>query len=177
MRSPKSAFLQPKAFFMRKISLSLLLAVLLPLTGFSADVPVQKPTSEAPKQELKEPFNVMTSTEQTETGINKLSPAEQNALAQWWNRKKNAPSKDITKELTLSEITDGGKTLVLSDGAKLYLSSSVKKKIAKWNVGDKIGIGASGRKGSLTIYHMATGRKIKVKREQAPRQTETPAKS
>jgi hypothetical protein len=155
---------------MKKTCFSFILAMLLPLTCVADDTPVPEP--QPPKQELKEPFNSMTPTEQTETGIKKLSTAEQEALSHWWKRKKAAPSSDVSKEVTLSEILDNGKCIVLSDGTKLYLSSSVKKKISKWKVGDKIGIGEPGHRGSLTIYHLATGRKVKVKRDQAPRHAE-----
>lgn len=141
----------------------------LSVGAFCADAPEVK-TEVAPQKEeaLKSPFNMMTPSEQTETGIKKLSGGEQEALANWWAKQKNHPQVKIVKEVTLSAIQDDGKYIVLSDGTRLSISKSNRKKIAKWVVGDKIGIGEPGRRGSLTLYHMATGHKVKATRDQAP---------
>lgn len=130
----------------------------------------------APKEELSSPFNIMTLAEQTETGIKKLSTAEQEALAKWWEKQKNHPRLNISKEETLTAMQDHGKYIVLSDGTRLSLNKSDRKKVSKWNIGDKIGIGEAGRRGALTIYHMPTGQKVKAKRDQAPEKTSEKSK-
>jgi hypothetical protein len=137
--------------------------------AFCADTPEAKTEQPAaPKVELKAPFNMMTPAEQTSTGINKLSGPEQEALGQWWAKQKNHPQLQIAKEVTLTAVQDDGKYIVLSDGTRLTLAKSYRKKVAKWIVGDKIGIGEAGRRGAVTLYHMPTGHKIKAKRDQAP---------
>ena len=137
--------------------------------AFSSETPQQKvDQSETKKVELKGLFSTMTQEEQTVTGVTKLSSSEQEALIKWWTNQKNHPRLQISKEVTLSAIQDDGKYIVLSDGTRLSLTKSFRKKVSKWAVGDKIGIGELGRRGTLTIYHMATGRKIKAHREQAP---------
>jgi hypothetical protein len=127
--------------------------------------------AEAPKVQLREPFNRMTPTEVTNTGIGKLSAGEQDALATWWNQHKGLshPHK-ITKEVTISSIPEEGKVIELSDGSKISFSSSNHKKVSRWAVGDVIGIGESGRRGAITLYHMSSGQKVKGKRDQAPQQ-------
>ena len=124
-----------------------------------------------PKVQLKEPFNRMTPNELSNTGIQKLSSGEQEALVKWWNFHKNpAHQHNITKEVTISTIDAEGKHLELSDGSKITFCSSVRKKVARWVVGDTLGLGEVGKRGSITLYHMASGQKVKGKREQAPQQ-------
>lgn len=142
-------------------------------TMYGADVP--QPKAETPastaapaRYELRAPYNSMTTVEAAETGIQKLSPSEQEALSSWFCKQKHHPKLSVSKEVPLTAIQESGKYLVLGDGTRLSLSKSSRKKISKWSVGDKIGIGESGRRGSLTIYHMATGQKVKVTRDQTP---------
>lgn len=140
-----------------------------PLVGEDAPAPKKEQQGEAPKVELKAPFHLMTPAEQTETGIKKLTPDEQNALAKWWQKQKcSADRHTITKEVSISAIQDEGKRLAFDDGTTATLSSSARKKSARWAVGDKIGYGELGKRGSITLYHMASGQKVKGKREQAP---------
>lgn len=141
-------------------------------TVYGGDTPQQKAevpsTTTIVKYELKAPFNSMTTAEAAETGIQKLSPSEQESLFSWFNKQKHHPKLSVSKEVSLTAIQENGKYLVLSDGTRLSLCKSSRKRISKWTVGDKIGIGESGRRGSLTIYHMATGQKVKVTRDQTP---------
>ena len=126
---------------------------------------------ENPKVELKDPFNKMTPTERLNTGIEKLSAGEQEALRSWWNQHKGSSHEHhITKEVTLTAIADEGKHIELSDGSKISFSSSCRKKVHRWAVGDAIGIGESGRRGAITLYHMPSGQKVRGKRDQAPQQ-------
>jgi len=119
---------------------------------------------------LQEPFIAMTKAEQKATGIAKLNADEQVALVKWMKEYKEqpAPNSASPKEVTISEILDGGKIMVFSDGTKLTFDSSARKKLKNWAVGDKIGLGAPGRRGGLSIYHISTGIKVKGFREQAP---------
>lgn len=129
---------------------------------------------EAPKVRLAESFAKMTAGELIDTGVQKLSLAEQNALVSWWNKSKaSSHHYSITKEVTITSIAEEGKHIILSDGSKLSLNSSSRKKIARWSVGDTLGLGEAGKRGSLTVYHMASGQKVKAKREQAPQQKPT----
>jgi hypothetical protein len=153
---------------MKKHIFTTIILSCLSVGAYCADAPETKTESPAQKEELKSPFNVMTPSEQTETGVKKLSGSEQEALVKWWAKQKNHPQLQISKEVTLTAIQDDGKYIVLSDGTRLSVAKSTRKKIAKWVVGDKIGIGEAGRRGALTLYHMATGHKVKVKRDQAP---------
>ncbi len=153
---------------------SLLCAPLL----FSSQQIMSEEAPAAPSQEvkadvssLKEPFCKMTPSEQTRTGIQKLSPAEQEALAAWWcQHKTTSHQHNITKEVAITSIASDGKNMILSDGSKISFSSSMRKKVARWAVGDKLGFGDTGKRGSVTVYHMASGQKVKAKREQAPTQ-------
>jgi hypothetical protein len=120
------------------------------------------------KQELRAPFHAMTTEDQEKTGIRKLTPKEQDALVSWWNLRKSIPTQDISQEFTIAEIQDGGKSITLNEGSKISFASSERKKTSKWVVGDTVGIMRTGRKGSLTLYHVASGQKVKGKREQAP---------
>ena len=131
------------------------------------------PVTEAPvKVQLADPFSKMSPAELSDTGIQKLSMAEQKSLASWWNHLKVSSSHhhSITKEVAISSISDEGKHIVLDDGSKLSLDSSARKKVGRWAVGDTLGLGEPGKRGSVSVYHMASGQKIKAKREQAPQQ-------
>ena len=150
-----------------------LIAALLCLPAFSSPILGDEPANkdEPAKVQLADPFNKMTPGEASDTGIQKLSMAEQKSLASWWNRlKTSSHHHSITKEVTIASIADEGKHIVLDDGSKLSLASSARKKVSRWVVGDKLGLGENGKRGSVTIYHMASGQKIKAKREQAPQQ-------
>lgn len=120
---------------------------------------------------LKEPFCRMTPGERMSTGIHKLTPSEQEALITWWSHQKSTSHQhSISKEVTISSISNADRSMALSDGSKISFSKSVYKKVARWVVGDTLGFGDSGKRGSVTIYHMASGQKVKAKREQAPKQ-------
>ena len=150
-----------------------LIAALLCLPAFSTPVFSDEPANkdESVKVQLADPFNKMTPGEVSDTGIQKLSMAEQKSLTSWWNRQKTTSHHhSITKEVTIASIADEGKHIVLDDGSKLSLSSSAKKKVSRWAVGDKLGLGEHGKRGSVNVYHMTSGQKIKAKREQAPQQ-------
>lgn len=150
-----------------------LIAALLCLPAFSSPVLGDEPVNkdESAKVQLADPFNKMNPGEISDTGIQKLSMAEQKSLASWWSRQKTASHHNsITKEVTIASIADEGKHIVLDDGSKLSFSSSARKKVGRWAVGDKLGLGQPGKRGSVTIYHMASGQKVKAKREQAPQQ-------
>lgn len=126
--------------------------------------------SDQPKEELHSPFNMMSPEEQKQTGIKKLSGSEQDALCTWMQKQKTAATHHpISKEVTITSIMDEGKRMMLSDGTAIGFSSSARKKTTHWAVGDKLGIGSNGRKGSLTLYHLASGQKVKAKRDQAPK--------
>jgi hypothetical protein len=126
-------------------------------------------TVEPSKVQMKEPFQRMTPGEMASTGIQKLSPTEQDALATWWNQHKTSSHQHhITKEVSITSIANEGKNVVLSDGSKISFSSSVRKKVSRWALGDKLGLGEAGKRGSVTVYHIASGQKVKAKREQAP---------
>ena len=145
------------------------LCLTLPLVGDDGATPKKEETTEQPKLELKAPFTLMTPAEQAETGITKLTPAEQEALVKWWHKQRCAPDRHtITKEVTIASIQDEGKRLTFDDGTSVTLCSSYRKKTARWAVGDKIGFGEPGKRGSVSLYHMATGQKVKAKRDQAP---------
>ena len=126
-------------------------------------------SSDSAKAQLKEPFSKMTSAEMTSTGIQKLSPAEQEALAKWWcQHKSSSHQHHISKEVTITSIANEGKNMILSDGSKISFAASARKKVSRWVVGEKLGLGEPGKRGSVSIYHMASGQKVKGKREQAP---------
>ena len=147
----------------------------LPVLCLFGDEPVA--SAEPVKVQLADPFNKMSPSEVSDTGIQKLSLAEQKALTSWWNHLKVSPHhRSVTKEVAITSISDDGKRIVLDDGSKLTLSSSTKKKVGKWAVGDTLGLGDPGKRGSVTIYHMASGQKIKAKREQAPQQNSSDKK-
>ena len=153
----------------------LLIAALFCVPAFSSlllsDEPVKENKEETTKVQLADPFNKMTPAEASDTGIQKLSMAEQKSLASWWNRQKNSfHHHSITKEVAIATIADEGKQIILDDGSKLSFSSSARKKVGRWVVGDKLGLGEHGKRGSVNVYHMASGQKIKAKREQAPQQ-------
>jgi hypothetical protein len=127
------------------------------------------PKSEA-KVPLKDPFSSMSSDEQAKAGIAKLTPEEQEFLAKWWYQHKASPHRQhIHKEITITAIQDGGKLVTFSDGSTLSFSSSKCKKTSLWAVGDTVGIGGHGKKGAVILYHMASGTKVKGKREQSPK--------
>ena len=152
---------------------SLLIAALVCVSALSSPLVGDESTNkeEPAKVQLADPFNKMTSGDLSDTGIQKLSMAEQKSLASWWNRlKTSSHHHSITKEVAIASIADGGKHIVLDDGSKLSLSSSTNKKVSCWAVGDKIGLGEPKKRGSVTVYHMASGQKVKAKREQAPQQ-------
>jgi hypothetical protein len=157
-----------------------LIATLLCLPVFSSPLlgdEAAAATEEPAKVQLADPFNKMTTGELSDTGIQKLSVAEQKSLASWWNRlKSSSHHHSITAELSISSIADEGKHIVLDDGSKLSLSSSARKKVSRWAVGDKLGLGEHGKRGSVSIYHMASGQKVKAKREQAPQQKSSETK-
>lgn len=125
--------------------------------------------SESAKASLKEPFQKMTSAEISNTGIQKLTPSEQEALVKWWGQHKSSSHQHhISKEVSITSIANDGKNMILSDGSKISFSSSAHKKVSRWVVGDKLGLGDPGKRGSVAVYHMASGQKVKGKREQAP---------
>jgi hypothetical protein len=122
------------------------------------------------KMALKDPFSSMTSAELTKTGIAKLTLEEQEALTKWWYQHKASPHRQhVNKEVTVTAMRDDGKYVTFSDGSTLSFSSDKRKKTSQWAVGDTIGIGENGRKGAVTLYHMASGAKVKGKREQSPK--------
>ncbi len=124
---------------------------------------------------VREPFSRMSPTELTSTGIQKLSLNEQEALVAWWGQHKNSSHQHtISKEVSISSIGADTKSMIVSDGSKISFNKSMWKKVVRWAVGDKIGFGDSGKRGSVTIYHMASGQKVKAKREQAPKQSSSP---
>jgi hypothetical protein len=126
--------------------------------------------TESQSSNLKEPFCRMTPAEQTSSGIQKLNLSEQEALINWWNHHKpSSHQHNITKEVTISSISNEGKNMILSDGSKISFTSSMRKKVGRWVVGDKLGLGEPGKRGSVSIYHIASGQKVKAKREQAPK--------
>lgn len=153
-----------KKFLILCVSMCFMSSIVLSEEDFSQKTEQPAPPKDVPKA----PFNLMTQAEQAATGIKKLTQSEQEALIKWWTEQKNHPQPHISKEVSLSAVQEEGKYLVLSDGTRLSLAKSNRKKIKKWAVGDKIGIGEPGRRGTLTIYHMATGRKVKARRDQAP---------
>ena len=133
--------------------------------------PSKETKAESPKTNLKEPFCKMTPAEQTSTGIQKLTSSEQDSLVKWWSQHKSSSHQhNITKEVTIATISGEGKNMTLSDGSRISFGSSARKKVGRWVVGDKLGLGDPGKKGSVSIYHMASGQKVKAKREQAPKQ-------
>lgn len=164
---------------MKKYILPCIVSGLLMTTAYAEEVaskPAETtPQQEAPQkketsqQELRAPFCAMTPEDREKTGITKLTAKEQDALVNWWNLRKSIPSHAISQEFTISEIKENGKSIVLSDGSRISFASSERKKTSKWAVGDAVGTMASGRKGSLTLYHMASGQKVKGKRDQAPK--------
>jgi hypothetical protein len=157
----------------------LLVAALVCVPALSSPLFGDEPANkeETAKVQLAEPFNAMTPGDLSDTGIQKLSMAEQKSLASWWNRlKTSSHHHSITKEVTISSITDDGKHIVLDDGSKLTLTSPTHKKLGRWAVGDKLGLGEPKKRGSVTVYHMASGQKVKAKREQAPVQKATDSK-
>jgi hypothetical protein len=142
------------------------------------EAPARDSKESAPKVILKEPFSRMTPTDLVNTGIQKLSSGEQEALVKWWNQRRFSTSQHhITKEASITSIADGGKYIMLSDGTKISFSSSCRKKIGRWAVDDVIGLGEPGKRGSVTLYHMANGQKVKGKREQAPQKKDSTDKS
>ena len=141
----------------------------LPVFALADDAPAVK--EEPVKVQLAEPFSKMSPNELSDTGVQKLSLAEQKSLASWWNRfKTSSHHHSITKELAIASVSDEGKRFVLDDGSKLILSSSERKKVGRWSVGDILGLGEPKKRGSVNVYHMASGQKVKAKREQAPQQ-------
>jgi hypothetical protein len=155
----------------------LLVALLSSSTLFCAEEEAQvqkKPVY----QELKEPFNSMSVEEQKETGIAKLTSIEQSALIRWLegDTAKKEESNNDAQEVTITEIQEGGKVVFFSDGMKLTFDLAGRKKTKNWEVGDKIGIGGTGRRGALNVYHLATGAKVKGHRDQAPTEEVTLAR-
>jgi hypothetical protein len=138
--------------------------------AFGEETPAT-PSKESQAATLKEPFCRMTPSEQTSSGIQKLSAGEQDALIKWWSQHKTSSHQhNITKEVSIASIANESKNMVLSDGSKISFTSSMRKKVSRWVVGDKIGLGEAGKRGSVSIYHIASGQKVKAKREQAPKQ-------
>jgi len=147
----------------------LLVALLSSSSLFCAEEEAQAPKKPV-YQELKEPFNSMSVEEQKETGIAKLTSTEQSALIRWLegDKAKKEESKSDAQEVAITEIHDGGKVVFFSDGMKLTFDPAGRKKTKNWEVGDKIAIGGTGRRGALNVYHLATGAKVKGHRDQAP---------
>jgi len=150
--------------------LLLLMLVSTSVGGFgneSTQVQETKPVYE----ELKAPFNSMSLQEQRETGVAKLTGNEQSALIAWLEgdkTKQEEESNDGAQKVIITEILDGGKVIFFSDGTELSFDSSGRKKTKGWKVGDEIGIGGTGRRGGLNIYHLSSGVKVKGYRDQAP---------
>lgn len=140
------------------------------LLGTETPAPVKETsTSEPQKPQLKEPFSRMTPAEMASTGIQKLTSTEQEALAKWWYQHKiSSHQHAIAKEVSITSIASDGKTMVLSDGSKISFGASARKKVMRWSVGDKLGLGEPGKRGAVAIYHLASGQKVNGKREQAP---------
>ncbi len=129
-------------------------------------------------QELKEPVSSMSTEEQKETGVAKLTSTEQSDLISCpkGDKSKKEESNSDAQEVTITEIQGSGKVIFFSDGMKLTFDPAGRKKTKNWEVGDKIGIGGTGRRGALNVYHLATGIKVKGYREQAPTEEATLAK-
>jgi hypothetical protein len=136
--------------------------------AFSSSVTAAESVASSEKKSttlMKDPFCTMSPEELAKTGIAKLTPDEQEALTKWWYQHKASPHKQhIVNEVTVSSIQEGGKFIALSDGETLSFSASKRKKTSLWEVGDTIGIGEGGKKGAVTLYHMASGAKVKGKR-------------
>ena len=145
----------------------LIAVVLSALPAFLLAVDEAPAPEEPVKVQLAEPFSKMSPAELSDTGIQKLSVAEQKSLSAWWNRLALSSHHSISNEVSISSIADGGKHIILDDGSKLTLDSSARKSVGQWAVGDMLGLGEQGRRGAISVYHMTSGQKIKAKREQA----------
>jgi len=120
---------------------------------------------------LAKEFELMNTQEAKTTGITKLSLHEQHQLISWWNNRKAFLNNRILQQARIIEILDEGKYVILEDDTKLYFSKDERQKTSLWQVDETIGIGIRGRRGTLTVYHIPTGRRLKARRDQSP-QTE-----
>ncbi len=144
-------------------------------THLNAEDSNAQPKNEA-KAALRDPFSSMSGVEQSKSGIAKLTPEEQEVLAKWWYQHKASPHRQhVNKEVTITDIQDGGKRITFSDGSILSFSSSKRKKTSLWAVGDTVGVGENGKRGSVVLYHMASGTKVKGRREQSPKHADKPS--
>jgi len=131
------------------------------------------------KIELDDFFKTMSIKDQKETGILKLSPAEQKALVSWVTsrdiplptseEKTTIEPVEITNsELTITEISKNNQQITLSNGLQINFTTQTRKKIAKFSIGDAVRITPGGKRGVIGVTHASTGAKIKGRRNPAP---------
>lgn len=138
----------------------------LSILSFCILLSEEKSTPEIP---LQAPFHLMSLTERTKTGIEKLNASEQEALTKWWYQQKANPFKqNISRHVTITAIEQQGKCVVFDDGSRMIFTPSKQKKTVLWAIGDSIGIGDVGKKGAITLYHIPSGTRVKGKKDQSP---------
>jgi len=97
----------------------------------------------------------------------KVSEASQTTTPTQKNKKKSSskqPSKGA-EEVTLIKIENNGKSLILSNGQTVFIDEASKKKTKTWSEGDKLGFDNTSKKGSIILYHLASGTKAKAAKE------------
>ncbi len=148
---------------------SSLLALTLLLCPFSQGFADEKSSTAQSDEKLTTlneslifPFNTMSESETSSTGIEKLSKEEQEKLLSWIR------SKDMNlKEAVIGSVVaikENGKMIELSDGKTYSIGSSSNRNVcAKWANGDEIEITALGKARSYLLKNKKTQETVKAK--------------
>ena len=116
-------------------------------------------------------FEKMDETDKKMTGIDKLSTEEKTALESWYEKNTAAAAADKEKstakesaaaEFEITEIS--GLTFTLSDKNAYEVSPSYKKKVKKWQEGDKIQVIPSKKANSYKLENTRTDQQVGAKK-------------